>query len=268
YLSDQIPQGTLAPGQELPDYTGAKVTETIYSDFCKSLKEYSTRKPSQPPETPEKTTELHQQNSTSRALSMPILVGPQMNRSDVNLRHGTVSSNYSNDSNQYIRFPSSPTPDSTNSLQKSNYVTEQTHFTSGLSPPSPHRSQMELNYRTDHAVMPGHRNTDSNGFQPGNPGYIIADPNTYLKLTSPVQTQPMYQNFTHSPNAIPHSFNNSISLPQDNFSLPAVYDPTLPFPETNVTLLGGFHQDPITSAQLYQSNYGATNKTKRPPTDF
>ncbi|KAJ3286592.1 hypothetical protein HK104_008965 [Borealophlyctis nickersoniae] len=39
HLSDQIPQGTLAPGQALPEYTGAPVTKQILGDFLKALRE-------------------------------------------------------------------------------------------------------------------------------------------------------------------------------------------------------------------------------------
>ncbi|KAI8998304.1 Eisosome component PIL1/LSP1, partial [Gaertneriomyces semiglobifer] len=37
YLSDQIPQGSLAPGQPLPAYEGAPVTTRIVNDFLKAL---------------------------------------------------------------------------------------------------------------------------------------------------------------------------------------------------------------------------------------
>ncbi|KAI8800477.1 Eisosome component PIL1-domain-containing protein [Cladochytrium replicatum] len=42
YLADQIPQGSLAPGQQLPPYTGTPVTSRIFSDACKALRDYST----------------------------------------------------------------------------------------------------------------------------------------------------------------------------------------------------------------------------------
>ncbi|KNC99737.1 uncharacterized protein SPPG_05117 [Spizellomyces punctatus DAOM BR117] len=43
YLSDQIPQGSLAPGQELPAYEGATVTTRIVTDFLKELRTYDSQ---------------------------------------------------------------------------------------------------------------------------------------------------------------------------------------------------------------------------------
>ncbi|RKO96132.1 hypothetical protein CXG81DRAFT_11541, partial [Caulochytrium protostelioides] len=42
YLADQIPQGTLAPGQELPEYKGSATTTRIFGDFLKALKALRT----------------------------------------------------------------------------------------------------------------------------------------------------------------------------------------------------------------------------------
>ncbi|KAL2918516.1 lipid-binding protein [Polyrhizophydium stewartii] len=39
YMAGQIPQGKLAPGQDLPMYKGNDTTRQIYSDFIKELKE-------------------------------------------------------------------------------------------------------------------------------------------------------------------------------------------------------------------------------------
>ncbi|RKO90021.1 Eisosome component PIL1/LSP1, partial [Blyttiomyces helicus] len=39
HLADQIPQGSLAPGQKLPPYLGAEVTARIYADFLRELRE-------------------------------------------------------------------------------------------------------------------------------------------------------------------------------------------------------------------------------------
>ncbi|KAJ3037295.1 hypothetical protein HDV00_001789 [Rhizophlyctis rosea] len=53
YLADQIPQGTLTAGQELPHYTGTETTKKIVTDFLKTLKESTKPAPSpQPPGTP------------------------------------------------------------------------------------------------------------------------------------------------------------------------------------------------------------------------
>lgn len=38
HMADQIPQGTLSPGQQLPTYIGARTTSQIYSDFKQALK--------------------------------------------------------------------------------------------------------------------------------------------------------------------------------------------------------------------------------------
>ncbi|KAJ3033777.1 hypothetical protein HK097_004728, partial [Rhizophlyctis rosea] len=45
YLSDQIPQGTLSAGQELPQYTGTETTKKIVTDFLKTVKENSKHRP-------------------------------------------------------------------------------------------------------------------------------------------------------------------------------------------------------------------------------
>ncbi|TPX57481.1 hypothetical protein PhCBS80983_g03810 [Powellomyces hirtus] len=43
HLADQIPQGSLAPGQELPEYQGASVTTQITLDFFKALRSLETK---------------------------------------------------------------------------------------------------------------------------------------------------------------------------------------------------------------------------------
>ncbi|KAI9095543.1 Eisosome component PIL1-domain-containing protein [Phlyctochytrium arcticum] len=40
YMTDQIPQGMLAPGQELPSYEGSPVTTRIIADFLKAIREF------------------------------------------------------------------------------------------------------------------------------------------------------------------------------------------------------------------------------------
>eukprot|EP00842_Homolaphlyctis_polyrhiza_P001350 jgi/Hompol1/2215/HPOL_001646-RA len=43
FLSSQIPQGKLSPGQELPMYKGQEVTKRIFADFSKELKDVRSR---------------------------------------------------------------------------------------------------------------------------------------------------------------------------------------------------------------------------------
>ncbi|KAJ1559336.1 hypothetical protein HK405_011034, partial [Cladochytrium tenue] len=53
HLSDQVPQGTLRPGEELPPYTGGKVVEQIYRDFRLSLQGKIPLSPLVPPASPQ-----------------------------------------------------------------------------------------------------------------------------------------------------------------------------------------------------------------------
>ncbi|KAI9205664.1 Eisosome component PIL1-domain-containing protein [Polychytrium aggregatum] len=79
HLADQIPQGTLSPGQELPAYTGSAVTSQILSDFAEAYNDALKPGDARAVERPSSTISVHSNTGTLNgppAMPLPSLPDP------------------------------------------------------------------------------------------------------------------------------------------------------------------------------------------------